>query len=155
MSAWAMPSGPARAAAICGICAAVIITGSAQTRYVCTVMASGWPSAAVISPRTAGKLTVSSRWSWAIRTYVPDSKPWSWISRPANRDITTAMHSSVAPSRRPGSARGRSTRRTTARGRGGRGRGGRGRDGRPPGLPVRGARAAVLRGREGAAREAA
>ena len=113
-------------------------------------MASAWPSAAVISPRTAGRLTVSSRWSWAIRTYVPDSKPWSWISRPANRDITTAMHSNVAPSRRPGSARGRSTRRTTARGRGGRGRGGR-----PPGLPVREARAAVLRGREAAAREVA
>ncbi len=127
MAACVMPSGPASAAAICGSCAAVISSGSANTWSVGTVSARTVPSAAVMSPRTAGSWTVCTRcWSASAR-YLDPSNPCSCTSRPANSESANATHSRLARRRRAGSPRFSATRRLDR----GRRRGpGRPRDGR-------------------------
>src|SRR5690349_15517098 len=54
-------------------------------------MASTVPSRVVIEPRRVGMASVVARWAIALVRYLPQSRPWSWTSRPANRDRTTAM----------------------------------------------------------------
>ena len=75
-----------------------VIAGSATTILPSTESASGTPLRSRMSPRSAGRVTLTTFSAAAIAAYDLGSMPCSWTSRAAKTDSTIAI--TIRPNRR-------------------------------------------------------